>query len=423
MTAEQDPDPNLREAASSAFALGWNVREIAAVLANTAQGGGGAAQGGPSSLPLFNDLTREEQLDHLVRRVRARIGKVQAALTDESSAELKDAWSKSKFPDEPDSEQLSALHTTTLGVLMAEDSRLGKAYSLGLTLWQISASPDQTWDEAEQFNRARHYLADLHTVLPDHAAMGVLGSLLLWKAHAEEFSRKEAETLPEQGRTWRALLSGEKSATNDLSLSDYVAAGQRALENGRTIVGRILNSLFLKEGGRGPSKEPNKGWRSQWDLVRRFGRLVFKRPRWALVGLTLVVGVGVVAVLLASLKGNGGAAVGGGAVALGGVAGGLGFAKKAWDSLGGVWDNVRPALMDAALDLMIAVAITQLPKKIDTDELRSEVEELLHPSGLAPRQPPRDQAQVRPGRPVKRPDRRAGRGPFGLRVPSVLRRT
>lgn len=365
---EEDPDPNLREAASSAFALGWNIGEIDVALS-----GDGGSGGNAGTLPLFNEFTGEDWLGHLVRRVRVRMGKLQAALTDESSVkELTDARSKTKFPEIPSSEQLNALHTTTLSVLMAEDSRLGKAYSLGLALWQLSSSPDgdQTWYQPEQFNRARHYLTDLHTVLPDHAAMGVLGSLLLWKDHAEKAGPQgQATTLPEQGRAWRALLSGEKSATNDLSLSDYVAAGQRAIRIGTGIVRQILDSLFSGKGGTGPGP-------------------VF----W----VSIVAGIiGVIGVVVAAFWGfmgesdaaAGGTAVAGGAVAVVSSAGGLSVAKKFWESLGGVWDKASPALMDAALDLMIAVAITQLPKREDTEELRSRVEELLHPSGLAPAGP------------------------------------
>ncbi len=46
----------------------------------------------------------------------------------------------------------------------------------------------------------------------------------------------EAEILPQlepQGRLWRSLLSGEKRATDLLGQSDYLAAGERVLDERR----------------------------------------------------------------------------------------------------------------------------------------------------------------------------------------------
>lgn len=345
----------LRQAACSAFALGWNVGESAAVLTAPP-----SAPPAPSSLPLSTELTPEERLTQLVHRVRIRAGMLHAALTDDSREALTSA--QEAFAANRGHQALRAFHTTAAGALMAEDSRLGKAYALGLTLWQLSAPPESAqsveWYDAEQVTRAKHYLSDLHTVLPDHAAMGVLGSLLMWETYASRRARTDAVTLPAQGRTWRALLSGEKSATDDLSIADYVAAGRRAVENGKKVSGHILRQVFARD---------DQG-----------------------VGDGLIVGVAVVVVLVAGVglalaANDAGGQLSGSIVTLLAGAGGLGFVKKAWDSVAGVWDTARSALTDAALDIVIAVAITQLPMREDTAQLRSTVEAQLHPSGLRAR--------------------------------------
>lgn len=188
--------------------------------------------------------------------------------------------------------------------------------------------------------------------------MGVLGSLLMWETYASRRARTDAVTLSAQGRTWRALLSGEKSATDDLSIADYVAAGRRAVENGKKVSRHILRQVFARDD------------QGVGDGV--------------LVGVAVAVAV-VAGVWLSLVANDAGGQLSGGIVTLLAGAGGLGFAKKAWDSVAGVWDTARSALMGAALDITIAVAITQLPVPEDTAQLRSTVEDRLHPSGLTPR--------------------------------------
>lgn len=336
----------LADGVASAFALGWNVSELDRRLA--------PAPVDASHRWLDDDPPASERRDQLFLRIHTRVGKLQDAV---ATAELREllAQAGAGFRQAASPGGLGELHAHVSRILLAEDSRLGKAYRLGTTLEQLCApTEDDTLPEKwhERLDRAATYLGELHSVLPDHAAIGVLGSLRLWQHFAHEGTWQQRNAaLAEQGRRWRSLLSHEKSATEDLSLDDYVGGAQRAADTA--------------------IKVSKHAWRR---VSRSLGSLGFL----AVFAVLLVTGI----VFIGRFEGE--QALGGGALALISGTGVIGFFKKLWDRIATVWDTAKPTLLEAAMDIIVAVAITQLPVHHDTEALREKVAELVHPSGLRP---------------------------------------
>ena len=136
------------------------------------------------------------------------------------------------------------LHCRLLQALTVADFRLGKAYGLGRAMAETGLLPAAaaTGEETQQQFQSvlandrlatiRDGLADLKTLLPDHAAYAVSRSLQSWEqwAHGPRADGDWAAAQPAiqvQGRIWRQLLTGEKAARDILKLSDYHAAGVR----------------------------------------------------------------------------------------------------------------------------------------------------------------------------------------------------
>jgi hypothetical protein len=136
------------------------------------------------------------------------------------------------------------LHCRLLEALTVADYRLGKGYGLGRAMAETALLPATagTDAEAEQSLRSllssgrlvpiRDWLADLKTLLPDHAAYAVSRSLHDWDQWAttppaaQEWAAARS-AVQVQGRIWRQLLTGEKAAQDILKLSDYHAAAVR----------------------------------------------------------------------------------------------------------------------------------------------------------------------------------------------------
>lgn len=344
--------------AGSAVALGWNVGQMTSLLSAR------AGPEGPGRAAVNGDESSDEDRDQLVMRIRARVLKLADVVSVE---ELQDATGKAldRFQADMGEDELrhglDSLRTKLGHVLVAEDSRLGKAYRLGIALQELSSSqPDatqnepQAWYDEDSVERIERYLAELHTILPDHAAMGVFGSLQIWKAFGKEKKWGEPDMrLDQQGRVWRALLSGEKSATGDLKLADYVYAGRHAVKNAAEISSRVLSSLLSRPSGAA-----------------------------ALVVLVALLLVGVVLLVSSALTADGASAAGGGGLTLVSGAGIIGLMKKLWDGIEGVWDAAKPTLLAGALDIAVAAAITKYPWRKSEDELREEVETRLRPTGF-----------------------------------------
>jgi hypothetical protein len=153
------------------------------------------------------------------------------------------------------------LHLEAVSILSAVDFRLGRAYRLGSDMLGLTGRPagaeklkDRLSDRAVAPIVAA--LDDLSSALPPHAGHAVRASLVEWNGSVEgDGTAKEVQDavapdnartwamLRRQGQLWRALLSGDKSATEMLEIADYVDAAQRLFLRMRSIVGRLLRSF------------------------------------------------------------------------------------------------------------------------------------------------------------------------------------
>lgn len=346
---DESSETALRYGAGTAVALGWNVAEISAFLR-------AARPDEPRPTSLDAPLTASEEQEQIVKRITARVAKLQRLIDVES---LQEALGKATedFLAEMTPASVRPFHTSVSSVLLAEDSRLGKAYRLGISLCELCTEPEhdstQRWYDAERVTRITRYLGELQTVLPDHTAMGVLGSLQAWKLFARETTWDDRHmTLPAQGRLWRGLLSGEKSAVQTLKLTDYVYAGQRAVFNAIEISSRVLKSVLSS-----------------------------RARRSVLIALGVLTVVGIAVIARAAVTADGGTAAAGGALTLLSGGSAIGFIKKVSDGIEGVWDSAKPALLGGALDIVVVAAITELPRPEVGGDLR-EHEALLSPTGF-----------------------------------------
>jgi hypothetical protein len=255
----------------------------------------------------------------------------------------------------------------------AVDYRLGKAYGLGRALADTCASADR--DLGERKKALEHHLQparaavlvgwldDLKTVLPAHAAQGVIEALGRWVrwARASDMSTFDDQTVKETaralhrcGQRWRALLSGEKNAKDLLETNDYVSASRGVL----TRAGAIARSLA-------------------WQLAIPLAGAV------ALVsaGLTLMFLDNSTAQVL---------------VGLGTVAGGLGITwRSTATSLGRVSLDLGRPLWEAELDVAVGNRLTPTPQRDyvaglerHRGRVRRALRELRTPDPDAPRGAP-----------------------------------
>lgn len=222
----------------------------------------------------------------------------------------------------------------------ATDFRIGKGYTLGRTLANLSLAPpmklgDASFDAVQQ-QLAKLYgvVQDLQSAFPHHAAKPVVEGIDLWRLWLrapvsavgqqvdpiDEAVGTEVRTaLARQGRIWRALLSGERSATDILSARDYFDAGQ--------------------------------------SFVYGYQRMIttFRRNWWRYVISAGVALAGVVTVLL--LFGAGAAGAVGGTVA---ALAGIGVTGKTVSSA-----LIERSLAEAEIDTAVGLAAARLPFGID----------------------------------------------------------
>lgn len=136
------------------------------------------------------------------------------------------------------------LHCRLLEALTVADFLLGKAYGLGRAVAEIALLPVSALSDEQRrlqflsmFDGARlirigDWLADLKTLLPDHAAYAVSRGLHDWRQWVQD-NRQAGDwnaarcAIRVQGRIWRELLTGEKAARDILSLPDYLATARR----------------------------------------------------------------------------------------------------------------------------------------------------------------------------------------------------
>jgi hypothetical protein len=355
--AEDAAAPARDEGVRTAFALGWQMAEL------YRRGDTQAAAAEPRvDLPEVGSMAGPDRRNLRFAQVDAALARLQQAITDAglSVPTTEAVRGAAEGGGEEARRTILALHVELLRILTAADFRLGKAYGLGRALCDTcrvhSAKDVQRELGGDRVGNLYSWLLDLKTVLPSHAGESVYQSLREWEAWAR---RPEVEGQPldwerdggtvervlfRQGEIWRALLSGEKHATDMLVARDYADAAGKLFMDGVALLKRLPWQLWLVIGG--------------------------------------ALGLAVAGLILASVIGNVSSVV----AALGGLAAALGISWTGIrQTLGTAAASLRKPLWGAALDRAIVVAITRV------DDLRGETPPPggAHPPGgaEAPTQP------------------------------------
>jgi hypothetical protein len=248
-------------AVTTSFAFGWQMARLYTGPLRSA-----AEPRLEDDLPGLSDLPAAElvklglaQADGALSRLRAFLDDAPLPSTDAVRAETE------KSPPDRDAirKAILELHVAVLVQLTAADYRLGKAYGLGRALADTCAPAHG--DPAERRQALGHHLEphralvllawldDLKTVLPPHAGRGVADSLQRWKRWAETADLANADppavnsithTLHRCGQAWRAIVSGEKAATDLLESGDYVSAARGTLARAAAIAWALALRLW-----------------------------------------------------------------------------------------------------------------------------------------------------------------------------------
>jgi len=248
-------------AVTTSFAFGWQMARLyTGPLSSAAEPSLEEDLPGLSSLPAAQLVTLGlAQADAALGRLQAFLEGRQLPSTDAVRAETV------KRPPDRDAirKAILNLHIDLLVQLTAADYRLGKAYGLGRALADTCAAAHG--DDAERKQAlGRHleqhralvitaWLEDLKTVLPAHASQGVADSLQLWERWAaaaglEGLDPAAVNDLTHElhrcGQRWRAILSGEKNATDLLQIGDYVSAARGTLVRAAAIARALALRLW-----------------------------------------------------------------------------------------------------------------------------------------------------------------------------------
>lgn len=325
--AEPAGDPEVQ----LAFRLGWHMADL---YLPAHAWPGGPLQPGEPNLPGLSDFSARQRAELGLDQVDVGLSKLKDQITEHGlqvptteNARYALAEGQQQFR-----EQIFALHVLLLQRLTAASYRLGKAYGLGRALAETATHSTDMASLEEKLNPERvtnllSWLSELTSLLPPHAGQSVRGSLTKWAEWAKSPVKDSGEDdarvlrrLHHQGKRWRSLLSGEKQATDTLTLEDYVNAGSEMLKQ--------LGSLAV-------------------EFLARF---------WVGVALGATFFVASIAYIVA--EPNAAHVVAG----LGGVLASLGLTwKGVGTSLGKTAGNLERPVWEASLDAQIARTITDLP--------------------------------------------------------------
>jgi hypothetical protein len=219
--AHGSPDPRV----GTAFQLGWQMAEIYRPAPQPPP-----APGEDDHLPELSDLTTDEWARIGLYQVQAGITKMRLRIAAAGlwapDAQLFAEQLEGTTGDERDA-AVEAFHIELLAVLTAADFRLGKGYSLGRALadvtrnaadWRRELSPERVATLAA-------WLRQLSTQQPTGDP-------------AQE--QLDVALLQAQGRLWRSLISGEKRATEMLEMPDYVGSAESLLVSTGKLVRPVL---------------------------------------------------------------------------------------------------------------------------------------------------------------------------------------
>jgi hypothetical protein len=350
----------------TAFSAGWHMATLyitasthvhrAGADATTGRWGCDERSGGPpselSSMTLLGEVDRARMVtDRISAALHALRGRfASAGLPNVDLQSVKDLLGAPPVDLASLCTALDTGHRAILIALTSAGSHLGEAYDLGRQLAYVTQGPE----DREGFERAfgaslvpaKNVLADLASLLPDHASRSVIISLRAWErwaadpriaGHEVDWPREMPAVrtaLRRQGELWAALLSGEKLGEDMLRATDYVAAA----------------AGLLGEGG-------------------RLGlRMLTRRPLLIAAGLiTVLLGAGIFLLVATPVGGK----LAGAVLAAAGAVGltGAGARARAAD----VASGVQGKLWNAELDGAIASAITIGPTDWGIDVSKDDV--------------------------------------------------
>ncbi|MGD0452211.1 MAG: metallophosphoesterase [Solirubrobacteraceae bacterium] len=338
-------DRGLEERCCAAVGLGWQMAELysdslpkdeevpppAAVSAST------------SDLPGAGHLRDEEKLELRLGQIEHGLESLARPTADPRLADLLDCFRRDCGDEAGDldgavlldlrrkgelSEMMRGLHEKIVSALTITDFRLGKSYSLGCDLANVTRE-GQTDEEfvahldPKYLGKLIPWCLDLKTALPEHTGQGVADSLRRWRnwslnrpwetVERADFDRR----LRRQGQRWRAILTGEKAARDLLTTTSYIQAAEQLLADAAHV-----GFGFMK-----------KFW-------------------WALLIAAMLLAGGIYLLT----RGNGGGNLIGG---IAGIAASLGITwKTATPALTNVAEKLGTPLWGAELDTAIATAVT-----------------------------------------------------------------
>ena len=261
--ASDAPDAEVvTSAVTASFAFGWQMARLyTGPLSSAAEPSVEEDLPGLSALPAAQLVNLGLlQADAALGRLKTFLGGVQLPTT----AAVRAAADQGAPGNGAVRKAILDLHVALLVQLTAADYRLGKAYGLGRALADTCASAHGD-DTQRRQALVRHlephralvivgWLDDLRTVLPAHAGHGVADSLERWEcwaAGADLATLNPAavngttQVLHRCGQRWRAILSGEKDATDLLQIGDYVTAARGTLAQAAAIARALAVRLWV----------------------------------------------------------------------------------------------------------------------------------------------------------------------------------
>lgn len=345
------PDPLVQ----TAFSLGWQMAQLYRPGPRM-----DIRDDSPTHLPGIGDLAAVElrglrlnQIDVALARLRERI--MAAGQQPPSTTELRDG---AETDQEAVGKAVLALHIELLATLTASDRRLGIAYALGRELHDTCEIGDDNEDLGRKLGHDHltdlySWALDLKSALPPHAGECIYQSLRQWETwwatepaplvagrplDWERDGQTVRDQLQRQGEIWRAVLSGEKDATDTLDPTDYVTAG-------RQLAGSVLRQL----------------------------------PWWLWVVVVALLGAAIAALVIAANSDEASSVI----AALGGVAATLGITvRSVQQTLGRAVERMEDSIWGAALDKAIVVAITRVQALERLPEERSPLAATLERLGV-----------------------------------------
>ncbi|HEV3230896.1 MAG TPA: hypothetical protein VG245_01445 [Candidatus Dormibacteraeota bacterium] len=257
-----------------AFALGWQMAELTQM------------QDDPAwrlhlgwLLDQTTSLAPADRADLMFAQVQAAVTALEASRT---SVTLASAPNPAPGATSPGGSAMkgpvaaAGSHIQLLTELMAKDFRLGKAYSIGVSLGQtvlVSTKvlrqrgglaltlpyPDdalKTLWERGRTDGIGGQLRDLKTEFPDYASDAVASTLTTWSGAIDGHLAASATLAPadsdqlatevyNQGQIWRALLSDEMKATDMLKTGNYATALASLVNQYRQLAWKVLGPMGL----------------------------------------------------------------------------------------------------------------------------------------------------------------------------------